>query len=115
MSLNDTILTGVGEVLNDPIPGNCYYPYITAVNQEEIKNPLLVYPSPAIDYVIFETVLNIQGAVITITDITGRPIVTLQLTGEKTVWQTAGINPGVYFYRINTSEGQSSGKFILAP
>lgn len=115
MSLNDTILAGVGEVLNDPIPGNCFYPYITAVNQEEIKNPLLVYPSPAIDYVIFETVSNIQGAVITITDITGRPIVTLQLTGEKTVWQTAGVKPGVYLYRIRTSEGQSSGKLLIVP
>ncbi|HAH57812.1 MAG TPA: hypothetical protein DCL86_06665, partial [Bacteroidales bacterium] len=69
----------------------------------------------AIDYVIFETVSNIQGAVITITDITGRPIVTLQLTGEKTVWQMAGVKPGVYLYRIRTSEGQSSGKLLIVP
>ena len=115
MSINDTIFVGATATLEDPVPGNCYYPYTNAVSIDMIKNPLLVYPSPAIDYVIFETVSNIQGAVITITDIIGRPVATFPLTDDKTVWQTNGKRPGLYLYRLQTKEGSASGKLLIAP
>jgi len=115
MNINDTILAGIGEVLESPVPGSCYYPYITAVNQEEIKIPLFVYPSPANEYVIFEQHTTGKNGTITIADITGRPITSFPITGEKTVWQTEGVKPGVYLYRLQTPEGSASGKLMIVP
>jgi len=113
ISISDSIFFGGWEW--DPIPGNCYYPYVTAVNQEEIKIPLLVYPSPADDYVIFELNTNDRNGTVTITDITGRPVATLPLTGQKTVWQTEGVKPGVYLYRLQGGQGSACGKLMVAP
>ena len=113
ISINDTIFFGGWEW--DPIPGNCYYPYVTAVNQEEIKIPLLVFPSPANDYVIFELNANDRNSTVTITDITGRLVATLPLTGQKTVWQTEGEKPGVYLYRLQSGKGSACGKLMIAP
>jgi hypothetical protein len=115
ISINDSIFLDGGYIWEDPIPGNCYYPYITAVNQEEIKIPMLVYPIPAIDYVIFEQHTSDKNGFITIADISGRPIASFPMTGEKTVWQTEGVKPGVYLYRLQTAEGRGSGKLLIAP
>jgi hypothetical protein len=113
ISINDSIFFGDWEWV--PIPGNCYYPYVTAVIQEEIMIPLLVYPSPASEYVIFELNANDRNGTVTITDLTGRPVASFQLTGEKTVWQTEGVKPGVYLYRLQTPEGSAGGKLLIAP
>lgn len=115
ISINDSIFLDGSYIWEDPIPGNCYYPYVTAVNQEEIKIPLLVYPSPAKDYVIFELNTNDRNSTVTITDITGRPVATFPLTDNKTVWQTDGVKPGVYLYWLQTKEGSASGKLLITP
>ena len=115
ISINDTIFAGGREVYNDPIPGNCDYPYISAASHEDSKIPLLVYPLPANDYVIFELNTNDRNGTVTITDITGRLVATLSLTGQKTVWQTEGVKPGVYLYRLQTGQGSACGKLIVAP
>jgi len=115
ISINDSIFLDGGYIWDDPIPSNCYYPYITAVNQEEIKIPLMVYPSPANEYVIFEQHSTSKNGTITIADITGRPITTFPITGEKTVWETAEVKPGVYLYRLQTPDGIASGRLIVAP
>jgi hypothetical protein len=87
----------------------------TLAVSEPLVSPLKVYPNPAGDFVIFELQnTNVQGA-INITDITGRPVATLPLTGEKTVWQTEGMKPGVYLYRLQTPEGSVSGKLMIKP
>lgn len=115
ISINDSIFLDGGYIWEDPIHGNCYYPYITGVNQEEIKIPLLVYPSPAIDYVIFEQHTAGKNGTITINDITGRPVTSFPMTGEKTFWQTEGVKPGVYLYWLQTAEGRGSGRLLIAP
>jgi hypothetical protein len=115
MNINDTIFAGTGEVLNDPVPGNCYYPYTSVASHEEIRIPLLVYPSPSSDYVIFEQHTSDKNGTISISDFTGRPVASFPMTGEKTVWQTEGVKPGVYLYRLQTAEGRGSGKLLIAP
>lgn len=114
MSVFDTIYYDGDIDLMPYKPGRCILPYV-GINEVDIDISIKVYPSPAKDYVVFETVSNLRGAVVTITDITGRPVAAFPLTGEKTVWQTEGVNPGVYFYRLQTREGSSSGKFMIAP
>jgi len=76
---------------------------------------LKVYPNPAGNFVVFEMQnANIQGSIV-ISDITGRPVASFPLTGEKTVWQTTGIKPGVYLYRLQTGQGSACGKLMVAP
>ena len=85
-----------------------------AVN-EPLVSTLKVYPNPAGDFVIFELKnTNVQGAII-ITDLIGRPITSFPITGEKTVWQTEGVKPGIYFYRLQTPDGSASGKLMIKP
>lgn len=74
-----------------------------------------VYPNPAGNFVVFEIQNeNIQSSIV-ISDITGRPVATLPLTGQKTVWQTEGVKPGVYLYRLQTGQGSACGKLMVAP
>ncbi len=73
------------------------------------------YPNPATDYIVFEVQNSLPSGTITISDHTGRPVTSFPLNGEKTLWQTTGIKPGVYLYRLQTKEGSASGKLLIAP
>lgn len=79
------------------------------------NNSVKVYPNPASEYVVFELQkpLSTGAATLTITDITGRPVTTLPLRSEKTVWQTENAKPGVYLYRISHPGGNIVGKILL--
>lgn len=88
---------------------------VNTINREIPAFDLEVYPNPAKDYVLFELEKTLPSGTITISDITGRLVSTIALTDEKTVWQTAGVLPGVYLYRLQTPEGASSGKLLLVP
>jgi hypothetical protein len=77
---------------------------------------LRVYPNPASEYVVFEFQNPMPSSgTITISDIIGRQVDTLPLTGEKTVWQTEGVKPGVYLYRLQTGQGRAGGKLMIKP
>ncbi|KAF0204325.1 MAG: hypothetical protein FD170_230 [Bacteroidetes bacterium] len=72
-----------------------------------------VYPNPANDYVVFEFKKPLPSGTISISDITGRQIVSLPIIGEKTVWQPAGVPSGVYLYRIEGATAVASGKLVI--
>jgi hypothetical protein len=72
-----------------------------------------VYPNPANDYVVFELKKPLPSGTITITDLMGRTVDSMQITGEKTVWQPAGIPSGVYLYRIKGASAIASGKLVI--
>ncbi|PKP49218.1 MAG: hypothetical protein CVT94_05715 [Bacteroidetes bacterium HGW-Bacteroidetes-11] len=88
---------------------------ISAVGFEEseINQKVRVYPNPAAEYVVFELEKPIQNASITLTDIAGRQLKTIALTGEKTVWETSGVPSGVYLYRIEGAYAVASGKLVI--
>jgi hypothetical protein len=81
------------------------------------KHPLSamvsVYPNPATEAVVFETV-NRSTGLISITDIYGRHVAEVMVTGEKTVWNTKGFQAGVYLYKMNAAKQVASGKIILS-
>jgi len=83
--------------------------------ENDLNQKVKTYPNPANDYVVFELQMQVTSGTVSITDITGRHIASMLLTGEKTVWQTAGVMPGVYFYKIQTPVGMSSGKLLVTP
>lgn len=82
---------------------------------------LKVYPNPANKSVVFEVAIGTlpimslpeNPQTISITNIYGREIDQIPLTGDKTVWDTREVAMGVYFYRIENSNTFVSGKLII--
>ncbi|MDY0102254.1 MAG: T9SS type A sorting domain-containing protein [Lentimicrobium sp.] len=86
--------------------------------QHFITDIVSVYPNPANEYVVFEmpdtpisTWTNHQ--IIFITDLFGRPVEEVMLTGKETVWDTHNVMPGIYFFQYNNDKRVNSGKFLI--
>ncbi len=86
----------------------------TCIGISEMEETVaMVYPNPAQDNVVFEFKKPFPSGTISISDIAGRLIVSLPITGEKTVWQPGGIPSGVYLYRIEGASAIASGKLVI--
>ncbi|MCO5257273.1 MAG: T9SS type A sorting domain-containing protein [Lentimicrobium sp.] len=94
--------------------GVCVLPYTTAIRKIEPEVPVAVYPLPANDYVIFELNTNDRNGTVTITDLTGRLVTSFPLNGEKTVWDTSGVKPGFYLFRIGNGIAWETGKLLIS-
>ncbi len=89
---------------------------VVSVHEKPLAvNAVKVYPNPANEYILFELQKPLHTGTITITDIYGREIAQIPVIGEKTVWQTEGVKPGVYLYRWQTPDGSASGKLMIRP
>lgn len=94
-------------------PDGTLGPVVTAVENpsEQLSG---VFPNPCLDKLTIE--LNIPDALpekISICDITGREIqCRLTMTGQRIIIRTNHLNPGMYFYRLETSEEQIRGNFM---
>lgn len=82
------------------------------MNENLKQTGLKVYPNPASGYVVFEG-KNIKTGVISVSDIYGREVAKVPLTGGKTVWDTKGVQPGVYLYTIEDSSFLTAGKIVI--
>ena len=85
---------------------------VNTINHEMPEINLKVYPNPANEYVLFENQSKTTG-VISVTDIYSRPVAEVPVTGEKTVWDTRGVRPGVYLYRVELNKTTSTGKILI--
>jgi hypothetical protein len=88
----------------------------TVVSSNHFPKPeysVKAYPNPANDYVVFELQKSLPSGTITISDITGRQVASMPITGEKTVWQPGIIPSGVYLYRIEGATTVASGKLVI--
>ena len=83
-----------------------------SVNKPNIGGEVSVYPNPAREKVAFETP-NSKSGIITITDIFGRTVDEVMITGKKTIWNSEKAASGTYFYQINDGKQVSSGKFLI--
>lgn len=83
------------------------------IHEYNDNHAISVYPNPAFDYVVFENSKPLTGT-IAITDITGRPVAEMPVSGQKTVWNTSEVAPGVYLYRIENNGNIQSGKALIA-
>ncbi len=91
--------------VNGNVPDNAYRPYIT------------VKPNPAKSWAIFNYELpeNTGGAVIIITDMSGKTIEKIKLSdkqGQK-IWNTNTVKQGIYFYYLYSNGYTKSGKIII--
>jgi hypothetical protein len=79
-------------------------------NYSKEKAQLKIYPNPASDFIYLSSE-SINNFNIEIVDIAGR-IVYKSETSEKIIG-ISSLKPGVYFYRINATEGSFNGKFSV--
>lgn len=57
---------------------------------------------------------NRNAQTISISDIYGRTVAQIPVTGEKTVWQTGNLVSGVYLYHLNNGNFIATGKFMIS-
>ena len=76
------------------------------------------YPNPAKGYIVFEVESSKFGVgetnEIRVTDAFGRQVALLNMNNEKVVWDTQKINPGVYFYSVESDGVVEAGKLIIS-
>jgi len=82
------------------------------INDHATIDRIRVYPNPATGFVVFEADA-LQSGTISVSDIYGREVAKVPITGEKTVWDTRGVRPGVYFYKVELNKTTSSGKILI--
>ena len=80
----------------------------------EIVN-IEVYPNPARDYVLFQTVDIATNYVITIYNTTGSKVMQKTVTANNNYqWETNNLPKGTYFYNLNSGNNKiKSGKVVL--
>lgn len=81
---------------------------------EKVISNFQIYPNPAYDHVVFPTEGITSGSV-TITDITGKLIDELSITGNSTTWKFHHLKSGIYFYRCKSDKLSLSGKIVINP
>jgi len=77
-----------------------------------------VEPNPVREWAAFNYTLpdNNSEGVIKISDVSGKLIATLPINGKQgqTVWDTRKVKSGVYFYTLNVSGFNKSGKIVIS-
>jgi hypothetical protein len=78
---------------------------------------ITVEPNPAKEWAVINYSLPDSDAegVIRISDVSGKKIETLRITGKQgqKIWDTRRIKPGVYFYTLNVYGFSKSGKIVV--
>ena len=92
----------------DPWGGNSG----VGISENDTQYILKVYPNSAKDYITFET-QHIPNEIISVSDIYGREIAKVPVTGEKTLWDTREVKPGLYVYSIELNKTTNSGKIVI--
>lgn len=94
---------------------------ILSVNENHVYSKLEVYPNPASNYVIFEYQaknrqhFNYGGEIVLqIMNIFGKLVNELPVKSGKTIWNTGKIKSGIYFYTLNVSGVNKSGKIVIS-
>jgi hypothetical protein len=76
------------------------------VNNSALRanSTISVYPNPAYEMVNFDGNILLQGT-ITIYDVLGKSIITIEMNEGKATWETSTIKKGVYIYHFISSKG----------
>jgi len=79
---------------------------------------IVVEPNPAKEWVGFNYSLHDDNSesIINISDISGKLVAVLPITGKQgqKIWDTRKIKSGVYFYTLNVSGFNKSGKIVIS-
>ena len=97
----------------------CYYGHNAGIDDFiEKKDDIQIWPNPAKEWTSFNYSLpdNVTKGIIKISDISGKFVTTFHISGKqgKKVWDTRKIKSGVYFYTLNASGFNKSGKIVIS-
>lgn len=82
-----------------------------STDQQDLAG-ISLYPNPAKDFIYINPPDNLIIQQLDLTDINGKRI---QLVFENNTVDVSGLNPGIYFIKINTDKGQLNQKVIIKP
>ena len=68
-----------------------------------------VYPNPTSDYI---TVSNVQGSTVSVFDIVGKEVVSLNVNTNDVVINVANLPEGTYLVRVENAKGVATSKFV---
>ncbi|MBL0340748.1 MAG: T9SS type A sorting domain-containing protein [Bacteroidetes bacterium] len=103
---------------NDPVITNTAYTHImlpTSLPEITTSENLLLYPNPANTTLNIETrMLPVSGSKLTISDVTGRTLLTKTLDANSTRHQIdiASFSAGIYFVQVEAGEKITRGRFV---
>jgi hypothetical protein len=72
---------------------------------------LSVYPNPASDVITVTS--SLSEGMITITDVSGKLVKTVELNGLSTSLNTSGLNNGVYYITVSNGTSTSTEKVVV--
>jgi hypothetical protein len=79
---------------------------------ELYHSKILIYPNPATDKIVIETLGLSKENILAIVNIEGQDVLTRQITEPKTVVDISSLPSGVYFMRVTGERTIEVGKFI---
>jgi len=79
---------------------------------EQKSLPISIYPNPATNIVTVESLECLKESSLNIANISGQPLITLQLSQPKTTLDISSLPSGVYFVRLTSEKSVATGKII---
>ena len=80
------------------------------INETEQNSSLNLYPNPVLDKLYIETDIEVEEVVVY--DVYGRLQELSAISGQPSVIDVSGLNSGVYFVKVVTSEGETVKRII---
>jgi hypothetical protein len=82
----------------------------TYVNKFSERN-IIVYPNPAIEFIVFDNVNISESATITVFDIQGKKVIERPLSGNNQI-SVSNLPKGLYLYKLNNGGTVYSGRLV---
>jgi Secretion system C-terminal sorting domain len=97
------------------LDGKMQYSKIVTVNIEDVTAGIKIFPNPASSYInITDNAAELNGAILTINDITGRVVLRQLLSPANNIQVNIGsLKKGVYVIKINKTAGIQTQKLIV--
>ncbi|PLX04472.1 MAG: hypothetical protein C0594_09200, partial [Marinilabiliales bacterium] len=83
---------------------------VLGINEINGTSGISMYPNPTDSYIVLEN-MN-EGSVITITDVTGKTVISEESSSVISKIDVSSLESGVYFISVVSSEGNASGSLI---
>ncbi|MCX6285335.1 MAG: T9SS type A sorting domain-containing protein, partial [Bacteroidetes bacterium] len=86
----------------------------SAIGVQNITNesPFSLYPNPASTIITIETSTLPTQSQVTVSNLEGQELITLQISGHKTKIDINTLSNGIYFVRLTSDKTLATGKFI---
>lgn len=103
--------TGDSLLATQPFQINIVREKSVGLSKVSLNKSLKVYPNPAQNEVFISATINLQGAVITLTDMLGKEVLNTIYDGRAI--ETSELKPGVYQLLVQTTEGNAVARLVI--